>query len=445
MINSSIHTIKYPNGEIQRVQKLCFESWRDIDFFKPQPSKDSLDRICDLYENYIIPKAPHVFGTLVFFLLPDDITVPFKMNGGFGTTDNRQIAAAAGLRKYAGCGSFNVTDMGAAEFVRKLQSRGLLRIVRGKRKETRIMPVSSDFGFLSSGKEHAVKTNSSFFIMDMFDLGSVYDVIGTPIGLQAKNGEVFSPPLYGREALIVRKNGSVSVEIPTLRKLAFYIYGMEFLPDKNCRVFERSERRKTPKSKHTELVIIGNTVAAVKSGGKTEIPSSGFVLRISEAAAKDIEPGAAVVYRGAEDVEFAVQIGNSTIINGVKTPGFISPFSNIYKPLSINTPPSLYPLDYKKARAPRMVIGADKENRPMILWLEGAGKNGYTPGADSCGASLSETAEICEKLGLFNAVNMDGGGSAQILLNGQRGLRVSDRKKDGSEAERPIPIGLYIS
>ena len=50
--------------------------------------------------------------------------------------------------------------------------------------------------------------------------------------------------------------------------------------------------------------------------------------------------------------------------------------------------------------------------------------------------------EYCEAAGFANAVNLDGGGSAQILLGGRRSLEVSDRAEDGAELERAVPLGL---
>ena len=171
------------------------------------------------------------------------------------------------------------------------------------------------------------------------------------------------------------------------------------------------------------------------------MPASGFVIREDSI---DASPGDSVIYHGLEDVLFAVQAGNSAVINGEKTTGFISPFYNIKKLWSTSYPPSLYPLDFEKDRAPRMAIGSDASGKPVIVWAEGAGKLRYSPGSDSCGASLSEMAEICLKLGLVNAINLDGGGSAQILVNNSRSLMISDRNADNSEAERAVPIGLMI-
>lgn len=54
-------------------------------------------------------------------------------------------------------------------------------------------------------------------------------------------------------------------------------------------------------------------------------------------------------------------------------------------------------------------------------------------------------AEIAEDLGMINAIDLDGGGSAQILLKNKRALRISDRNKaDNSDAERLVPLGLMV-
>ena len=71
-------------------------------------------------------------------------------------------------------------------------------------------------------------------------------------------------------------------------------------------------------------------------------------------------------------------------------------------------------------------------------------KIGYVPGKHSRGASLSDMAGICLDCGMVNAVNLDGGGSAQILLGKRRLLEISDRKADGSQSERPVPNALIV-
>ena len=58
---------------------------------------------------------------------------------------------------------------------------------------------------------------------------------------------------------------------------------------------------------------------------------------------------------------------------------------------------------------------------------------------------LRKVADIAEEIGLYNAINLDGGGSAQILLDNKRSLHISDRKvEDNSDAERLVPMGLIV-
>ena len=45
---------------------------------------------------------------------------------------------------------------------------------------------------------------------------------------------------------------------------------------------------------------------------------------------------------------------------------------------------------------------------------------------------------------MVNGVNLDGGGSAQLLLKNLRSLKISDRAADGMEMERPVPMGLLV-
>jgi exopolysaccharide biosynthesis protein len=102
-------------------------------------------------------------------------------------------------------------------------------------------------------------------------------------------------------------------------------------------------------------------------------------------------------------------------------------------------------MNFDKSRAARIALGADSEGKPILLWAEGAAKSGYIPGQGSCGASLKELAELCNLAGMKHAVNLDGGGSAQILLKNQRALQISDRDPQSfAEQERPVPLGLII-
>lgn len=446
-MTSEIRTISYPNGDIQRVQLVRWEDWNALEFLPVSHSDGALSCFAEIYRKFLVPACPCLFGNMVLFRLPKDVKMPFPFDTQrFGRVSHRLTAAAAALEKgvqFRG-GKPVFRDKMTEAFYRELEGRNCLTVVRGKLPVTTIIPVGDLSGLLSETEQDAAcKVNASFFIMDRFDCATVFDHLGIPLGLCVKDGVVENPPLYHREALLVRENGEVSVTVPRLRDMTLEIGGKEFRHGKNAMIYTRPDRMKTPRRKGKKLVIVGNRVEAVSAAERILIPASGFVL--CPEGPCEIQPGQRVVYHGMEDVRFGIQVGNSIVRNGVKTEKFLSRFYNIRALQPVPYPPSLYPLNFKGGRAARIALGADRDGKPMLLWAEGAAKLGYVPGKDSRGASLADMARICSEAGMWNAVNLDGGGSAQILLQNTRSLKISDRRElNYDETERPVPLGLII-
>ena len=443
MIESTILTERYPNGEIQKTQVLRFDDWTSLRFFRGAPDPGALAAYARIYRKFLVPASPKAFGRMALVQLPAGLDVSAF---GIGPGADPLLSAASCLREGVSLrkdGSPAFRTETARLLWDALEREGCVEIVCGELPFTRILPVRSDaFQLSRNAGGEAMLVNASFFVFDPFDCATRYDAIGTPFGLAVKDGKVLQPPLFGREALIVRADGSVSVETPALKDLGIVLGGRAIRAGETAEVFSRPARRRTPQGSGFDHVITGCRVLDVVPAGVTEIPAAGFVLRLPERAAG---PGDDVRYTGMEDVRFAVQAGNSLMKDGVKTDRFVSGFYDIHRPWRTPFPPCLYPLDYDRARAARIAVGADKDGKPMILWAEGAAKIGYRPGEGSCGASLAEFAAICEKAGMRNGVNLDGGGSAEILLNGVRTLAISDRSEDGAETERFVPLGLAVS
>lgn len=469
-MNSEIKVYSYPNGEIQRVQVVRWDDWSQLDFLRPSYSSASLDCFSHIYKNFLVPACPWIFGQMVMVQMPEDMDEVWgnirtyddwhkKYSGVVDSLTVITMMLKKGVRLTGGKPRFLTEE--ASALWRELEKRNCIRIVRGKLPYTQIIPVGNGAGYLSgprsfsemsesghkegSGKVDCLRVNSSFFIMDPIDCATVYDQIGAVIGLCVKDGVVLNPPMYDREALLVSQDGRVSIRNMSIRELDIEINGKCYRSGENTTIYSRPEKKKVGAGAY-KCVIVGTKVMAV-SKGSVEIPASGFVMTVKAEDTKTgaIKPGDEVIYRGLEHIQFGIQVGNSVIREGVKTQGFISRFYNIYHLEPVPFPPSLYPMDYEKARAARIALGADQYGKPMLFWAEGAAKFGYVPGEGSCGASLSEMADIAADLGMVHGVNLDGGGSAQILLNGERSLMISDRKKeDHSEAERLIPLGLVV-
>lgn len=444
-MDSEIRVFTHPNGTIQRVQRVTLENWEQLNFLNLSYSEGALDCFAQILRQYLIPACPWIFGQLVLFHIPRGLKIPFSAQTRYGTVGDDLTAAAAALKQSVRLvkGKPKFANEQARDFWEALESKNCIRVVSGKLPTTQFIPVGNAPGFLTEAEKDAVmKVNASFFIMDPIDCATVYDHVGSCLGLMVKDGQVLNPPLYRREALLVRKDGTVTVEEPDVCQMDMEIGGISYRHGENATIYTRPERARTPRISGTQLVIVGCRVAAVADKGSVPIPASGFVLcPQGECHAK---PGDAVVYRGMEDISFGIQVGNSILRDGVKTDRFRSRFYNIRHLEPVPFPPSLYPMDFQGGRAARIALGSNAQGKPVLVWAEGAPKLGYQAGQHSRGASLSDMADICAELAMVNAVNLDGGGSAQLLLNNWRSLEISDRNPDFSESERPVPNALIV-
>ena len=449
MIESRIDTVEYENGEIQRYQIVSGFAWKDLGFAQGQFTKDSFTELLRMYRIFIATKNPSFYGALVAFHIPDDIPSPFPQNTEYGLVFDKQAAAAIGLRRMVAEGSIRkeghslkIDVPEVRQFIESLEQNGWLGAAYGeKENDVSIMPVGSDLGYLSSIEPRPqIVCNSHFFTMDLFDCDSPYDVFGTPYGMIIKDGIVSQPPLNHREALMVDMDGKARIVRPEIKDNGISLQGKTFVHGKNCTIYQRPETRLTPAEDGLDVIIAGDEVVAFHEGGSVLVPMNGFVLHTQEKLEQVPTP---VIYLGYDNCLFGIQVGSSSVKDGVVATGFNSSFYNIFKD-PVPYPPTLYPLNYEKDRAPRMAICSDEDGDPVIAWAEGPSKLYYQKGIDSCGTSLLELGNYCRSIGLVNVLNLDGGGSAEIFTDGKLLLHVSDRLPDNTDAERPVPMGLMI-
>jgi hypothetical protein len=81
---------------------------------------------------------------------------------------------------------------------------------------------------------------------------------------------------------------------------------------------------------------------------------------------------------------------------------------------------------------PRTAMGYTGDGKLIILMVEGRNTVAH-------GAMLEQEAKILKDLGCVEAINLDGGGSSCMLINGNETIKISD--KDG---ERPVPAVFII-
>jgi hypothetical protein len=87
----------------------------------------------------------------------------------------------------------------------------------------------------------------------------------------------------------------------------------------------------------------------------------------------------------------------------------------------------------EKDMHPRSAIGYTRDGRLIVLAIQGR-----TPGV-AAGVTLAQEAKILLDLGCYEALNLDGGGSSCMLVNGKETIHPSDK-----EGERPVPAVFLI-
>ncbi|MCW3090770.1 MAG: hypothetical protein JWP81_1839 [Ferruginibacter sp.] len=83
---------------------------------------------------------------------------------------------------------------------------------------------------------------------------------------------------------------------------------------------------------------------------------------------------------------------------------------------------------------PRTLMGYTKDNQLIIMVIEGR-----NPGAAE-GADLQQAAQVMAAVGCIEALNLDGGGSSCMLINGKETIHPSDKG-----VQRAVPAVLVIT
>ncbi|MBN2860446.1 MAG: phosphodiester glycosidase family protein [Sphaerochaetaceae bacterium] len=438
--------LTHADGEVQRYELLKGVSWKSLSYQYMHTCAESVRALVRLYTANIIVKNPGLYGTMVFSHVPADMKIPFERATDAGYLYDDQALTRYHFTRMAGSGEIRADgehlfchDTDVHDFFSVLQKKGFLHIVEGMKGELTYVPICDTFGFLSQETSADTAVNSHFFLMDPTDIDSPYDSLGTPYGFAVERKEILQPPLFDREALIVDSQERAFIKHPSLRETTIHISGTRYHDGEDgVTLYSRPGYRITPERSGTDLVVVNRRIVAVSHGGGIRIPMAGFVLHSDSPIAITEN---AVHYSREDDIIFAVQVGPSAVIDGQLSRELTCPF---YRGEGTPFPSTVYPLPYETARASRTAIG-EQGGKPVILWLEGASKNGHVPFHESSGSSLLETAEIAGALKINSMVNMDGGGSAQIHHQGKRELLIADRDvTTNTIKERPVPLGLVI-
>jgi exopolysaccharide biosynthesis protein len=263
--------------------------------------------------------------------------------------------------------------------------------------------------------------------------GSYFGLDGSIIGLLKMDGEIVSTPELPRTALGIMPDGKLLID-------QVHYEGKLELPDSrivpiNAVNRERSENELVlynglyaPSTGSNnfgiEYVVVNGKVTAVNVNN-SQIPPDGVVLSAHGAAARLIA---------------CLKVGDSVKINQTLGPVWdktqhalgAGPMLVRNNSVFLTTKVEDFGSDVAGGRAPRTAIGLKADGNMMLVVVDGRQEN-------SIGMTLLELALFMQELGAQDAMNLDGGGSSEMVINGKIVNKPSDKR------ERRVGDALVIS
>lgn len=184
-----------------------------------------------------------------------------------------------------------------------------------------------------------------------------------------------------------------------------------------------------------EIVIRKNRIAQILDGkGSAEIPSDGYVISASGTMRQRIlryaKVGIRVVLGGGYADQraeiYKLYRKSEDIVGGV--PQLIKNGK-----IEITWEQEKSSKSFVETRHPRTAIGKLKDGRALLVTVDGRSET-------SAGMSLQELAEMLLEMGAIDAMNLDGGGSTTMFLDGKVVNKPSDK-----EGERPVSDAILVT
>jgi hypothetical protein len=198
----------------------------------------------------------------------------------------------------------------------------------------------------------------------------------------------------------------------------------------------------TPSGPGMEVVLDGHgTVQAVNSSRGIPVPAHG---RTVQAIGRDVQKLGSLAKVGARlnlDAELvnedgqALKAGSSTdVVNGgpvLMTNGAENITAKRDGMVHQGDNNSFY-YGWVHKRNPRTIAGVDAQGRTLLVTADGRQTT-------ALGLSIKESADVARSLGMVDAINLDGGGSTTMVVNGQVVNSPSD-----AAGQRPVGDALLV-
>ena len=231
---------------------------------------------------------------------------------------------------------------------------------------------------------------------------------GVPLGTLMINKKVYTGPIYDRVAMGIFDNGFEMARVQLRASVVTNKGGLKIDNINQPRMLSTHTIVYTPDwgeysppcPKYGKQIVISNGKLVKTSYGSNQIPKDGFVIVGSQ---KNID-----TIINAKRFKLDIKINPEwQDVNHIISGGpYLVKNGDIYVDITAQK------LGSVGGRNPRTAIGYTKDNNLIMLTADG--REG-----ESIGLTLNELANLMKELGCVNAMNLDGGGSTVMYIQGK--------------------------
>lgn len=230
---------------------------------------------------------------------------------------------------------------------------------------------------------------------------------GVPLGTLMINKKVYTGPIYDRVALGIFDNGYGMARVQLKANLLNNKNEIKIDNVNQPRMLSTHTLVYTPDwgnnsplcPKYGKAIAVENGTVIAESYGSLSIPENGFVVVAPEKIINQIDKSKKLKLNIKMNPEWD---GVNHIIGGGP---YLIKNNEIYVDMTAQK------LSAIGGRNPRTAIGYTKDNHLIMMTADG--REG-----SSIGLTLYELAELMKEFGCINAMNLDGGGSTVMYVNG---------------------------
>jgi len=223
-----------------------------------------------------------------------------------------------------------------------------------------------------------------------------------PVGWLVTDGQLVSPPVFGRTALVQEASGALSIRTQDLSGVVLQIGTVVVAPD-TPRVHRAQAEVVSASEGGLVVAVVGHEVVGV-STTELSVPLAGFVLCLAPGAS--VAVGDRVLY----DLPAVAQAmaGGPLLLGEGALQLACEDFAGSAPPVTFSQDET-----FDRNLLPRMAAGLTGAGELVLAAVDGRNAE------RAPGLTLRRTGELMRALGCVRAMNLDGGSSKRMVVQGE--------------------------